>query len=93
MRLGDTGISETDAITAISNFNAYFAMLSIEAQTSFGGGPSSLERYQRCFRCGTPAASFLLAAPSDAPEGCTLQIVMAPEMPRKVGKGVKKCDQ
>jgi hypothetical protein len=41
--------------------------------------PSSLERYKRCFRGGTPASSFLPAAPDDAPDGCTMQVVIAPD--------------
>lgn len=44
----------------------------LEAQACCGGNPSSLEMYERCFKCGAPAANFLLAAPGDAPLGCTL---------------------
>lgn len=81
------GIPETDAITAVTDFNAYFSTLGLEAQASFGEQPSSLEMHKRCYTCGAPAASFLPATPGDAPLGCTLQVVMAPNMPRKVGKG------
>lgn len=71
--------SETDAIAAVADFNAYFATLSLEAQASFGGEPSSIEMYTRCFRCSAPVASFLPAAPGDAPRACTLQVVIAPD--------------
>jgi hypothetical protein len=76
--------SKADAIAAVADFNAYFATLSLEAQASFGGEPSSLEMYKRCFRCGAPAASFLPAAPGDAPDGSTLPVVIAPDVPRRV---------
>lgn len=79
------GISEKAAIAAVAEFNEYFATLTREAQASFGGEPSSLEMYKRCCRCGAPAASFLPAALGDAPVGCTLQVVIAPEAPRRIG--------
>ena len=78
------GISETDAIAAVAEFNEYFSTLSREAQASFGVEPSSLEMYKRCFRCGAPAANFMPASPGDAPIGCTLQVVIAPEAPRRI---------
>ncbi len=77
------GISEADAISTVADFNAYFATLSTTAQADFGGKPASLERYKRCCRCGTPAASFVPAVPDDAPDGCTLQVVIAPDMARR----------
>lgn len=80
----NASISEADAITAVDDFNEYFATLSLEAQADFGGKPTSLERYKRCFRCGTPASSFLPATPDDAPDGCTMQVVIAPDVPRRV---------
>lgn len=67
------GISETDAITAVADFDEYFATLSLEAHASFGGKQSSLERYKSCSRCGAPAV---------AREGCTLQVVIAPDASR-----------
>lgn len=76
------GISGADAIAAVADFNANFATMSLEARASFGGKPSSLKLYERCFRCGAPAASFRPAAPGAAPEGCTLQVVIAPEASR-----------
>lgn len=36
-------ISEANAIAAVSDFNAYFAPLSLKSQPSIGGEPSSLE--------------------------------------------------
>ena len=57
---------------------------SLEAQASFAANPSSLEMYKRCFKCGAPAANFLQAAPGDAPLGCTLQLVIAPDVPHHV---------
>lgn len=74
--------TEADAIAAVADFNEYFATLSPEAQADFGGKPSSLERYKRCIRCGAPAASFVPAASGDAPDGSTLQVVIAPDVPR-----------
>ena len=38
-----------------------------------------LERYLKCFRCGTPTLDFVPALEGDAPNGCTLQaVVLAP---------------
>jgi hypothetical protein len=34
------GISETDAIAAVADFNANFATMSLKAQASFGGKSS-----------------------------------------------------
>lgn len=86
---------ETDAIAAVADFNANFATMSLEAQASLGRKPSSLERYERCFRCGAPAASFLPAGPGDAPDGCTLQVVIAPAVSRRTAstKRIFICDQ
>lgn len=58
------GISAADASAAVVDFNAQFETLSPEAQASFGGKPSSLDKYKRCFRCGAHASSFLPAAPA-----------------------------
>lgn len=72
------GISEVDAMAAVADFNHYYQELSTEAQADFGGQPSSLDMYVRCFKCGAPASDFIPAEPSDAPNGCTLQVVIAP---------------
>ena len=80
------GISEADAITAVNDFNENFATMTLESQALFGGAPSSLEEYKRCVRCGAPAASFLPAAPGDASVGCTLQVVIAPAVSRRINE-------
>lgn len=72
------GISEAGAVAAVAEFNESFATMGLESLALFGGEPASLEMYKQCFRCGAPAASFLPAAPGDAPLGCTLQVVIAP---------------
>lgn len=39
---------------------------------------ASIDDYLRCFRCGAPTDGFVLAAPGDAPSGCTIQGVVVP---------------
>jgi phage FluMu protein Com len=75
-----SGISETDAITAVNEFNDYFAALSLEVQAEFGGKPASLETYKKCARCGATATTFLPASPGDSWAGQTLQVVIATTM-------------
>lgn len=79
-----SGISEAEAIASVAEFNKYFKTLSLQAQAEFGGKPSSLDLYKRCFKCGVSTALFLPASHGDAPFGCTLQVVIAPDLPRKV---------
>jgi hypothetical protein len=38
----------------------------------------------RGFRCGAPAALFMPAPPGYAPDGSTLRVVIAPDVPRQV---------
>lgn len=69
--------SEDVDIAAVADFNEYFATLSPEVQVDSGGKPASLDGDKKCFRCGAPAADFVPSAPGDAPDGCTLQVVIA----------------
>lgn len=73
------GISEADAVAQVDSVNAYFATLSEEQKQQFGGTNASLERYKRCFRCGSPSAGFVPAKQADRPPmGATLQAAIAP---------------
>lgn len=78
------GTTEEDARTAVADFNAYYATLSPKAPADSGAKPVSIESYKGCLMCGAPAASFLPAAPGDAPDGSTLPFVIAPDVPRRV---------
>jgi rubredoxin len=74
-----SGISEADAIAAVADVNKHYEALSAAARAaSFIRGPASLDMYQRCFKCGAPAKSFVSAAPGDAPLLTALQTVIAP---------------
>lgn len=43
--------------------------------------PEQLGRYFRCFNCGGPTSTFVLARSEDAPLGCTLQLVVVGDAP------------
>lgn len=67
-------------MAAVDSFNAYFDTLSGEKRESFGGKPASIERYERCFRCGSPSKDFVPAKQTDRPMAVTLQAVIAPNV-------------
>lgn len=74
------GISESDALLSVSDFNEYYATLNDEEKRSSGGSPASIEHYRRCFRCGSPSDQFVPVREADGPPtGTTLQCVIAPE--------------
>ena len=74
------GISESDALRAVADFNEYYTTLDEAARESFGGRPAAIERFRRCFRCGCPSDQFVPIREAEGPEsGTTLQCVIAPE--------------
>ncbi len=76
------GISLSDAQEQVIQAQAFYVVASKINHITTRGPDAYLESYRRCLNCGAPAANFLPAAPDDAPDGCTLQIVIAPDSAR-----------
>lgn len=79
------GISEAYAMETVDSFNAYFATLSQKDRQKFGGVNSSIDKYKRCFRCGSPSKDFVLTKQTDRPALVTLQAVIAPSSQQMCG--------
>ena len=53
------GVSRTYALDQVAEFNAYYRKLTKEEQMDFyGGEPSHLAQYERCFLCGNSHRDF-----------------------------------
>lgn len=66
-----------DKETVIEHINVVLAYQERIHDTS---APACIDDYLKCFRCGAPSEKFLPALPNDAPMGCTIQSVIAPDL-------------
>jgi hypothetical protein len=70
------GVSRVYAEDEVNRFNEYFKTLDQEWKANFGGKPSSITLYERCFHCGGPHTNFRDALPGDAPDGVTMSPII-----------------
>ena len=61
----------------VREFNAFYHCAALEVQESYGG-PSSIDRYRKCFRCGVSHKLMVPAEDKDCPNGSTIQPVLGP---------------
>lgn len=65
------------AENAVRRFNEYFDRLTYEQQQAYyGGGKSSIQDYELCFRCGGGYKNFRKAKKDDCPSGCTINPII-----------------
>ena len=64
----------------VHRFNQYYNNQTPEVQNHFGG-PSSIDNYKSCFRCGTDHKNFDSVEEGAAPIGSTIQPILIPEEP------------
>lgn len=61
----------------VKEFNKYFDSLTQKQQNeNYNGKKSSIESYQKCFRCGTSYEKAIPCNEGDAPLGSTIQPLM-----------------
>lgn len=74
------GLSRFEAQTEVMKFNTYYHKLSKEQQQSYyGGKESSIDSYEKCFRCGSSHENAVIAQDSEVPQGSTIQPLIVPE--------------
>jgi hypothetical protein len=71
------GVSIEAAENEIRKFNDFYRRATQEVRDSYGG-PSSLENYCKCFRCGGPHTEFRRALKKEIPFGSTIQPILIP---------------
>lgn len=72
-------VSRTYAEEQVAEFNKYFDSLSKEKQESYyNGNKSSIESYEKCFRCNTSHEQAVDAQDGDCPMGSTIQPMICP---------------
>ena len=75
------GISLEEAHEQVRQAQAFFVVASKINNVITRGLGAYLEAYKRCSHCGGSAADFVPAVHGEAPDGCTLQAVIAPPEP------------
>lgn len=74
------GISLEEAQEQVRQAEAFYVVASKINHLTTRGPDAYLECYKRCYWCGATAGDFVPAMPGDAPDGCTLQSVIAPRV-------------
>ena len=62
------GVSRSDAEKAVASSRA-----------CAGGEVETIDRYERCFRCGGSYLNFRRSETGDLPDGCTVSAIISPE--------------
>jgi len=70
------GVPRDWAENEVKCFNKYFETLTQADKDAFGGKPSTIAAYERCFRCGGPYTNFRNSKDGDAPNGVTMQPII-----------------
>ncbi len=69
-----------ETIKEVVEFNTYFDSLTPEAQEAcYGSKKNSIEKYEKCFKCGNSYENFAEAHGSDVPRGGTIQPILLDE--------------
>ncbi|MFM9433515.1 hypothetical protein ACFDR9_000556 [Janthinobacterium sp. CG_23.3] len=71
-------ISLEDAEVQVRQAEAFYVVAGKIDHVTMRGPTAYLEGYKRCYKCGATAGDFVPAVPGDAPDGCTLHAVIAP---------------
>lgn len=73
------GISKEDALAVVRKMNAYLETVSeLELREWYGGKGISIERFKRCFYCGTLSTAFLQLDEESEDCSASHQAVIAP---------------
>lgn len=77
-------VSRDSAERDVKRFNDYFDSLNpIDQESNYGGRKSSIESYEKCFRCGCSNDNSVEAKESEVPNGSTIQpMIAADDYPR-----------
>ena len=64
----------------VSRFNEFIDAADAETKVMYGNRRSSIKSYERCFFCSGPHTNFRDSAPSDAPDGVTMQPIIVEDV-------------
>ena len=71
-------VSRESAEQDVKRFNDYYDSLSpVDQEGNYGGRKSSIESYEKCFRCGSSHDQSVDVMASEVPNGSTIQPMIA----------------